>query len=718
MSTGRFQRFVTAAWGAAALLLMTACAPPPPCPGLPEAERGACKPLPLLECPTAPDLVPPGWNDMARFRDPRATAGACPTEDATGASQLRLARLMNEEGQPAFALKWYRLALAKGQAEAHKELANMLLARGSDAAALAEARELYRQAGEAGDAGALLALARTYMDPPGGEPELDQARLWLGRADEAGELDATYALARLLEQAANPAEPKRAVDLYHKAARAGHSEAREALMRSSEGKLRLARMYEQGEGVAQDDCEAVVWYIGAAAGEPRIDAAASWVVANVPALADEVTRAIAAKGEGGLQLLVAKRFEADKPGCAVRLYKMVLEKERVQALAGLGRIGTRYEATAPERALTLYASLADDEIDLGWEGLQRMCTSGDDAACMAQGKRFERRGDVKRAQAAYGVAAGRGHDPARTALDGLLCDGGDNGACTRRGALAEANGEQDAAKGWYHKAAERGHQPAVLALAKIRCVGGENAACMEAGNHYNKLNDALGALAWYHRAATRGHVAARVAAADIRCRSLGDGEACADLGTVYSAQIDEKLVFEHLHRGVVLNNARAMVALANLLMQGRAGSWADTLFPRQQAGALYERAVALGNLEARGRLEKWRLDEAERRCKEEGKCATNGGVSAPVGATNLLPSALTQYALLRVLNAMGCTLSIEIDGVFERHVPPGFSTTIRVTPGTHDVQAICSYGANDTRRVHYDGNGFVGGETYDWKLED
>jgi TPR repeat protein len=607
MSTGRFQRCVTAAGGAAALLLMTACTPPSACPELAEAS-GACKRFPLLECPAAPDLVPPGWNDMARVRDPVATAATCPTEDATGASQFRLARLMTAEGLPAFALKWYRLAVAKGQAEARKELANMLLARGSDAAALAEARELYRQAGEAGDALAFIALARTYMKPPSGEPDIDQARLWFGRADKD---DVSFG--QWLETQGSSESTMRALDIFERAARAGRREAQRDLMRSSEGMFRLARMYEQGVGVPQDDCEAITWYVAAAGGNPSIEAAVRWVVGNLHVDAGEVARTLEAKGVSGLQLLVAKRLEADKTGCAVRLYKtLVREKEGVEALAGLARIGARYEAIAPERALNLYASLADINIDLGLEGLQRMCSKGIKAACSKMGRSSAARNEdaYRPVPTGEGSSATRGEDSYRP-----VPTGGNSSATRSDGAILRVRN-------------------ATICNIVIM-IDGVVALPMEPGTS--------------------------------RTFSVGRGQRVQAI-CVYGSK------------------------------QTLLGEYDDEEF-------------------VGGQTLKWNLDEYYRPaierllCPERTTCGTLKGSPAE-GPT------LTQYALLKVQNAMGCTLSIEIDGAFEIQVPPGSSTTIRVNPGMRDVQAICSYGAKDTRRVHYDGSGFVGGKSYDWKLED
>ncbi|MEB3223275.1 MAG: hypothetical protein VKS61_14465 [Candidatus Sericytochromatia bacterium] len=628
---------------------------------------------PAAACPAQPSL-PPGWSMPAKARS------GCPFDDPSGQAQLAVAQALRTAGHPADATPWLRKALAQGSSEARVELARLLLGEASlDEGALAEARGLLTQAGEAGLYEALLLLAGTYTDPPSGSPDPAQAARWLARADAAGYATGTYELGKLTERDS----PQQALELYHKAAKQGHGGSRGALALTTAGQLRLAWMYERGEGVPADPCETITWYVRAASGKPPAEEALAWVTAHVVKDPLAARGAATTSGEAGLTQLVAQTIESSSPACATQLYLGLPEVDAEAVQGGLKRIGARYEAEAPARAVAYYGQLADAGAAPGMPGLARLCEAGRDQACMAAGQRLERQGltdradetyetaadrghqpaaqalgalrcregsddacqtlgrqqeqagDLAQALAWYAVAEKRGHKPAFVAVRSLKCKAGDNEACLSLGGYFEGAGNSGQAADWYRVAAQRGHQRAAEALDQLRCRAGENEACLAAGRREERMGDRLDASAWYQIASRRGYLPAKDALELMACEA-GDDEACMRLGRSLQHRGEVRRLVEAYQPAVKRLYVPAMLELATLYDRSVVCCGGAT-----QAGSLYRMAANTGSAEGAYRLGMWLPAGHPEACQWLGRAALlgHGPASREAGSRCATPSA-------------------------------------------------------------------------------
>lgn len=120
----------------------------------------------------------------------------------------------------------------------------------------ARAAALYRAAATAGHAGAHINLATMYLDGVGVPRDPAAAVEWLTRAADRGDAFARLSLGTIYEWGEPPVRPD--VTL---AARRYREAADQGLMPAQ---FRLARLYEEGRGVARDLDQAAMWYRKAA----------------------------------------------------------------------------------------------------------------------------------------------------------------------------------------------------------------------------------------------------------------------------------------------------------------------------------------------------------------------------------------------------------------------------------------------------------------------
>jgi TPR repeat protein len=120
----------------------------------------------------------------------------------------------------------------------------------------ARAAALYRQAATAGHIGAQINLATMYLDGAGVARDAAAAVEWFTRAADGGNALAQLSLGMISEAGDPPvkANPRLAADRYRQAAMQGLMPAQ----------FRLARLYEEGRGVARDLDQAAAWYRKAA----------------------------------------------------------------------------------------------------------------------------------------------------------------------------------------------------------------------------------------------------------------------------------------------------------------------------------------------------------------------------------------------------------------------------------------------------------------------
>jgi TPR repeat protein len=120
----------------------------------------------------------------------------------------------------------------------------------------ARAVALYREAANAGHVGAQINLATMYLDGAGVARSSAAAVEWLTRAADRGSLFARLNLGMIYESGDPPvkADVRLAARHYREAATQGLMPAQ----------FRLARLYEEGRGVARDLDQAAMWYRKAA----------------------------------------------------------------------------------------------------------------------------------------------------------------------------------------------------------------------------------------------------------------------------------------------------------------------------------------------------------------------------------------------------------------------------------------------------------------------
>ena len=143
------------------------------------------------------------------------------------------------------AAQWYRLSAEAGDAESQLVLGFIYMNGRGVERDYAEAVNWFRLAAEAGNARAQNNLGNMYWDGEGVERDYEEAAKWYRLAAEAGHKDAQAVLKKIIEAASTL-----------RAAERGHAKAQH----------RLGWMYENGEGVWQNDEEAMNWYRRAAKG--------------------------------------------------------------------------------------------------------------------------------------------------------------------------------------------------------------------------------------------------------------------------------------------------------------------------------------------------------------------------------------------------------------------------------------------------------------------
>ena len=162
---------------------------------------------------------------------------------------------VDEDDQQA--VLWYRKAAEQGHAVAQYKLGGMY-DRGEGVDEDDQQAVLwYRKAAEQGHAGAQFDLGTMYTRGEGVDEDYQQAILWYRKAAEQGHLDraqrtAAELVAQNFAQYMLPTLERWQRD--HKAAEQGDADAQ----------YKLGGMYDRGEGVGEDDQQAVLWYRKAA----------------------------------------------------------------------------------------------------------------------------------------------------------------------------------------------------------------------------------------------------------------------------------------------------------------------------------------------------------------------------------------------------------------------------------------------------------------------
>ncbi len=164
---------------------------------------------------------------------------------------------------------------------------------GSVPQALDEDVQRLTNAASRGDREAQFRIGARFLNNPV-RSDASAAARWLTRAAEQGHVESQFLLASLFEKGAGvPKEERRALDLYRKAAQAGHTRAmhnlavllsshdatqdyseaaswfiRAATVGLADSQYNLALLYERGLGVPQNERKAYFWYsVAARAGD-------------------------------------------------------------------------------------------------------------------------------------------------------------------------------------------------------------------------------------------------------------------------------------------------------------------------------------------------------------------------------------------------------------------------------------------------------------------
>ncbi|MCC5861948.1 MAG: sel1 repeat family protein [Gammaproteobacteria bacterium] len=222
-------------------------------PGMtPEAEAAEARAHAALRA------TPPDWQAAREGFEIAAAAGSV-------AAMTQLGWIYEQgHGVPVdgeAAARWYAEAARRGAPEYALKLGWMYLGGQGVAQDVAQAEHWFQTAIEADYAPARLAWASVLIaDAQGGvEPaRVDEARTLLDAALADGETLATHFLVRLYREGigGHPIDAARAADYAQIGAAHGHAQVQ----------ARLAYMYLEGEGVAQDALTAAKWANLAAAG--------------------------------------------------------------------------------------------------------------------------------------------------------------------------------------------------------------------------------------------------------------------------------------------------------------------------------------------------------------------------------------------------------------------------------------------------------------------
>ena len=180
---------------------------------------------------------------------------------------------LNERGvarDDAETVKWFRQAAGKGNADAQNNLGVMFMDGKGVPRDYAVAVKWFRRAAEQGNAEAQFNLGLTYRNGEGVVRDDAEAVKWFIKAARQNLSSAQFTLGLIYEEGKGvKQDTTEAVEWYRKAAQQGEEEALNNLIAmgnrgNSIAQFNLGVMYEEGDGVGQDDAEAAKWYRRAA----------------------------------------------------------------------------------------------------------------------------------------------------------------------------------------------------------------------------------------------------------------------------------------------------------------------------------------------------------------------------------------------------------------------------------------------------------------------
>ena len=272
-------RHTSVLWAFSALLAFDAIA----LDGFAQAEE-----VPRLE------LRLPDGNEKTMPLRPKAEKGEARAQFDLGFLYLFGDFYSHLEADQAKGMYWLRKSLAQGDAQA-QDLMGCLLHRGQFLAQdKVEAAKWFRKAAEQGDPYAQSNLGYCYLKGEGVAKDTAEAVRWFRLAAAKGEVKAQRHLGRILEAGEGvPKDSAEAAKWFFNLAiqkekddhyfpredypeRAGYSESNKvqpasSWLKAAEGgdtraQYELGRCYEDGEGVAPDQSEAMKWYRRSAQG--------------------------------------------------------------------------------------------------------------------------------------------------------------------------------------------------------------------------------------------------------------------------------------------------------------------------------------------------------------------------------------------------------------------------------------------------------------------
>ena len=272
-------RHTSVLWAFSALLAFDAIA----LDGFAQAEEG-----PRLE------LRLPDGNEKTMPLRPKAEKGEARAQFDLGFLYLFGDFYSHLKADQAKGMYWLRKSLAQGDAQA-QDLMGCLLHRGQFLAQdKVEAAKWFRKAAEQGDPYAQSNLGYCYLKGEGVAKDTAEAVRWFRLAAAKGEVKAQRHLGRILEAGEGvPKDSAEAAKWFFNLAiqkekddhyfpredypeRAGYSESNKvqpasSWLKAAEGgdtraQYELGRCYEDGEGVAPDQSEAMKWYRRSAQG--------------------------------------------------------------------------------------------------------------------------------------------------------------------------------------------------------------------------------------------------------------------------------------------------------------------------------------------------------------------------------------------------------------------------------------------------------------------
>ncbi len=333
-------------------------------------------------------------------------------------------------------------------------------------------------------------------------------------AAEQGDREAQFTLAEMYQNGEGvERDDAEAVRWFHLAAEQGHADAHANLrMAARQGDIdvqfSLGEMYENGEGVPQDDAEAARWYRMAA--EQGL-AAAQIALGNMYRNSEGVLwnsleairwyRLAAEQGHAAAQIAVATMHENGEgvpqdSAEAIRWYRLAAEQGHAEAQATLGSIfkPTAYSSSvgALNVSGTLRTELGDGMTQDYAEAVRWYRLAGEQGHAEAQATlgSMYRNGegvaqDYAEAVRWYRLAGEQGHADAQATL-GSMYENGEG--------VAQDDSE---AVRWYRLAGEQSHADAQASLGSMY------------GNGEGVAQDYAEAVRWYRLAGEQGHADAQ-----------------------------------------------------------------------------------------------------------------------------------------------------------------------------------------------------------------